>query len=71
MEMRILIVEDHQRLVRQLKKDLDEQGHMTLLAFDEREGPARQGHFEAFKLNSGRVLTRERLTSDMRGEIAA
>src|SRR5262245_53060528 len=36
--MRILIVEDDQRLARQLKKGMDEQGHSATLAFDGVEG---------------------------------
>ena len=36
--MRILVVEDDQRLARQLKKGLDEQGHSASLAFDGIEG---------------------------------
>src|SRR5215471_5932158 len=36
--MRLLIVEDDQRLARQLKKGLDEQGHSASLAFDGLEG---------------------------------
>src|SRR5262252_8606934 len=38
--MRILVVEDDQRLARQLKKGLDEQGHSASLAFDGIEGLA-------------------------------
>jgi DNA-binding response OmpR family regulator len=46
--MQILIVEDDQRLARQLKKGLDENGHTANLAFDGLEGleAARQGHFD-------------------------
>src|SRR5262245_58444274 len=36
--MRILIVEDDQRLARQLKKGMDEHGHSTTLAFGGIEG---------------------------------
>ncbi len=36
--MRILIVEDDRKLARQLKKGLDECGHLASLAFDGREG---------------------------------
>jgi len=36
--MRILVVEDDQRLARQLKKGLDEQGHSATMAFDGIEG---------------------------------
>lgn len=46
--MQILIVEDDQRLARQLKKGLDENGHIVSLAFDGLDGveAARQGHFD-------------------------
>jgi DNA-binding response OmpR family regulator len=36
--MRILIVEDDRKLARQLKKGVDECGHLATLAFDGREG---------------------------------
>ena len=36
--MRILVVEDDRKLARQLKKGLDESGHLASLAFDGREG---------------------------------
>ena len=51
--MRILIVEDDQRLARQLKKGLDENGHAVSLAFDGLEGleAARQGHFDVLVLD--------------------
>jgi DNA-binding response OmpR family regulator len=51
--MQILIVEDDQRLARQLKKGLDEQGHRATLAFDGLEGleAARQGHFDVLVLD--------------------
>jgi DNA-binding response OmpR family regulator len=42
--MRILIVEDDRKLARQLKKGVDECGHLASLAFDGREGlEAAQG----------------------------
>jgi len=51
--MQILIVEDDQRLARQLKKGLDENGHTVSLAFDGIEGleAARQGHFDVLVLD--------------------
>ncbi len=36
--MRILVVEDDRKLARQLKKGLDESGHLASLAFDGRDG---------------------------------
>jgi DNA-binding response OmpR family regulator len=51
--MRILIVEDDQRLARQLKKGLEEQSHTCTLAFDGPGGweAARQGHFDVLMLD--------------------
>lgn len=51
--MRILIVEDDQRLARQLKKGLEEQGHMVNLAFDGLDGleTARAGTFDVLVLD--------------------
>jgi DNA-binding response OmpR family regulator len=51
--MHILIVEDDHRLARQLKKGLDENGHMVSLAFDGMEGleAGRQGHFDVIVLD--------------------
>jgi DNA-binding response OmpR family regulator len=51
--MQILIVEDDQRLARQLKKGLDEHGNTVSLAFDGLEGleAARQGHFDVLVLD--------------------
>ena len=51
--MQILIVEDDQRLARQLKKGLDEQGHVVTLAFDGPAGleAARQGRFDVLVLD--------------------
>src|SRR5215467_6260919 len=51
--MQILIVEDDQRLARQLKKGLEEHGHTVNLAFDGLEGleTARQGHFDVLVLD--------------------
>ena len=51
--MQILIVEDDQRLARQLKKGLEEQGHVVNLAFDGLYGleAARQGHFDVVVLD--------------------
>jgi len=51
--MQILIIEDDQRLARQLKKGLDENGHTVSLAFDGIEGleAARQGHFDVLVLD--------------------
>src|SRR5690348_2880463 len=46
--MRILLVEDDRRLAHQLKKGFDENGQLTTLAFDGRNGleAARQGGFD-------------------------
>lgn len=46
--MQILIVEDDERLARQLKKGIEEHGHIVSLAFDGLNGleAARQGHFD-------------------------
>jgi DNA-binding response OmpR family regulator len=51
--MRILIVEDDQKLARQLKKGLDEQNHSVTLAFDGLTGleTARQGYFHVLVLD--------------------
>src|SRR5262252_1539593 len=51
--MQILIVEDDQRLARQLKKGLEEQGHVVSLAFEGLQGleAARQGHFDVLVLD--------------------
>jgi len=51
--MQILIVEDDQRLARQLKKGLEEQGHVVSLAFEGLHGleAARQGHFDVLVLD--------------------
>jgi DNA-binding response OmpR family regulator len=51
--MRILIVEDDQRLARQLKKGLEEQGYMVNLAFDGLDGleTARAGTFDVLVLD--------------------
>jgi len=51
--MQILIVEDDQRLARQLKKGLEEHGHVVNLAFDGSAGleAARQGHFDVLVLD--------------------
>jgi DNA-binding response OmpR family regulator len=51
--MRILIVEDDQRLARQLKKGLEEQGHSVNLAFDGLDGleTARAGRFDVLVLD--------------------
>ena len=51
--MRILIVEDDQRLARQLKKGLEEQNHTCTLAFDGLDGleAAHQGMFEVLVLD--------------------
>ena len=51
--MQILIVEDDQRLARQLKKGLDENGHTVSLAFDGLEGleAARQSRFDVLVLD--------------------
>jgi len=51
--MRILVVEDDQRLARQLKKGMDEQGHSVTLAFDGVEGleVAELGQFDVLVLD--------------------
>jgi DNA-binding response OmpR family regulator len=51
--MQILIVEDDQRLARQLKKGLDEHGNTVTLAFDGLAGleVARQGRFDVVVLD--------------------
>lgn len=51
--MQILIVEDDQRLARQLKKGIEEQGHVVSLAMDGVQGleAARQGHFDVLVLD--------------------
>jgi DNA-binding response OmpR family regulator len=51
--MQILIVEDDQRLARQLKKGLEEQGHVVNLAFDGWHGleAGRQGRFDVLVLD--------------------
>jgi DNA-binding response OmpR family regulator len=51
--MHILVVEDDQRLARQLKKGLDEQGHSATLAFDGIEGleAARLSEFDVLVLD--------------------
>jgi DNA-binding response OmpR family regulator len=51
--MQILIVEDDQRLARQLKKGLEENGHNVSLAFDGLDGleAARLGHFDVLVLD--------------------
>ncbi len=51
--MQILIVEDDQRLARQLKKGLEEHGHVVNLAFDGLDGleAARQGRFDVLVLD--------------------
>jgi DNA-binding response OmpR family regulator len=51
--MRILIVEDDQRLARQLKKGLEEQSHTVALAFDGHTGLefALQGNFQVLVLD--------------------
>src|SRR5215469_18061814 len=51
--MQILIVEDDQRLARQLKKGLDEHGNTVTLAFDGLAGleAARQGRFDVVVLD--------------------
>jgi len=51
--MQVLIVEDDQRLARQLKKGLEEQGHTVTLAFDGLEGldTVREGHFDVLILD--------------------
>jgi DNA-binding response OmpR family regulator len=51
--MRILIVEDDERLARQLKKGIEENGLLVSLAFDGLNGleAARQGHFDVLVLD--------------------
>lgn len=51
--MRILIVEDDQRLAQQLKKGLEEQGQIVSLAFDGMEGleAAQHSHFDVVVLD--------------------
>src|SRR5947209_2950536 len=51
--MRILIVEDDQKLARQLQKGLAEQGYTARLAFEGHEGlrTARSGPFDVFVLD--------------------
>jgi DNA-binding response OmpR family regulator len=51
--MHILVVEDDQRLARQLKKGLDEQGHSATLAFNGIEGleAARLSEFDVLVLD--------------------
>jgi two-component system response regulator MprA len=51
--MRVLIVEDDQRLARQLKKGLEEQNHTCTLAFDGLQGleAARQSVFDVLVLD--------------------
>jgi len=51
--MQILVVEDDQRLARQLKKGLEEQGHMVRLAFDGLDGleTACDGQFDVLVLD--------------------
>ena len=51
--MQILIVEDDQRLARQLKKGLEEQGQVVTLAFDGQAGleAARQERFDVLVLD--------------------
>ena len=51
--MRILVVEDDQKLARQLKKGLDESGHLASLAFDGIEGleSAQIGEFDVLVLD--------------------
>jgi DNA-binding response OmpR family regulator len=52
-EMRILIVEDDQRLAHQLKKGMDESGHTSMLAFQGPEGleAAQSGEFDVLVLD--------------------
>ena len=52
-QMRILVVEDDQRLARQLKKGMEEQDHRVTLAFNGLEGleAARQSHFDVLVLD--------------------
>ena len=51
--MQILIVEDDERLARQLRKGVEENGHVVSLAFDGMDGleAARQGHFDVLVLD--------------------
>src|SRR5438874_405646 len=51
--MRILIVDDDRKLVRQLQKGLDEQGDSVTVAYDGREGldTARDGGFDVLILD--------------------
>ena len=51
--MRILIVEDDQRLARQLKKGMEEQGHAVAIAFEGVEGleAARRSEFDVLVLD--------------------
>ena len=51
--MRILLVEDDQKLARQLQKGLAEQGHSVVLAFDGHEGlhTAQSEPFDVFVLD--------------------
>src|SRR5438270_8847218 len=51
--MQILIVEDDQRLARQLKKGLEEQGHIIRVAWDGIDGleAAQEGHFDVLVLD--------------------
>src|SRR5215469_10859033 len=51
--MRLLVVEDDQRLAHQLKKGIEEQGHACSLAFDGPTGleSARQAPFDALVLD--------------------
>jgi DNA-binding response OmpR family regulator len=51
--MQVLIVEDDQRLARQLQKGLEEQGHTVTLAFDGVDGleTAAEGHFDVLVLD--------------------
>ena len=51
--MQVLIVEDDQRLARQLKKGLEEQGHTVTLAFDGQDGldTARADHYDVLVLD--------------------
>jgi two-component system response regulator MprA len=51
--MRLLVVEDDQRLAHQLKKGIEERGHACSLAFDGPTGleSARQGPFDALVLD--------------------
>src|SRR6266508_2620866 len=51
--MRILVVEDDRKLARQLRKGLDESGHLASLAFDGREGleSAQMSEFDVLVLD--------------------